>query len=340
MFTTRRRSWGDIPSRWSDEDDERPWEQFLDTSEAQLVGQTKEGKDIFEKEIKGLPGMKSDFPGYFVRSDGTLRMRNNLENGEPRIVDGCYDKDKYKQVSFSKVRKTHTTFVHRLVAAAFVRNPRPRQEVEGDIVFNEVDHINHKRDDNRAENLRWLSRSLNALSTKSDRVIYDKRCRKPYKSNVPGVQNKRFKLRKDAIEHAKKLNDAKFLRLYKEAIYTSPASRKAARLEEELDGHAIDLREHADKPLFTAAKDAVFGVGKFVHGQPYIELQRIVNKTVRGDPDCLRWAHDAPKEVRRLDFRSPTSFSKAFSRFLRLSRDGLVRLQRALNKFFYEPQHN
>ena len=284
------------------------------------------------KKVKTFSKKKSK-AGYFVRSDGTLRMRNNLENGEPRIVDGCYDKDKYKQVSFSKVRKTHTTFVHRLVAAAFVRNSSPD-------IFDEVDHINHKRDDNRAENLRWLSRSLNALSTKSDRVIYDKRCRKPYKTNVPGVENKRFKLKKDAIEHAKKLNDAKFLRLYREAIYTSPASRKAARLEEELDGHAIDLREHADKPLFTAAKDAVFGVGKFVHGQPYIELQRIVNKTVRGDPDCLRWAHDAPKEVRRLNFRSPTSFSKAFSRFLRLSRVGLVKLQRALNNFFYEPQHN
>ena len=335
MFTTRRRSWGDIPSLFGPDGEEleRPWEQFLDTSGAQLVGQTKEGKDIFEKEIKGLPGMKLDFPGYFVRSDGTLRMRNNLENGEPRIVDGCYDKDKYKQVSFSKDRKTHTTFVHRLVAAAFVRNSSPD-------IFDEVDHINHKRDDNRAENLRWLSRSLNALSTKSDRVTYDKRCRKPYKTNVPGVENKRFKLKKDAIEHAKKLNDAKFLRLYKEAIYTSPASREAARIEEELDGHAIDLREHADKPLFTAAKNAVFGVGKFVHGQPYIELQGIVNKTVRGDPDCLRWAHDAPKEVRRLNFRSPTSFSKAFSRFLRLSRVGLVKLQRALNKFFYEPQHN
>ena len=92
----------------------------------------------------------------------------------------------------------------------------------------------------------------------------------------------------------------------------------------------IDVSKHAHKPLFTAAKDAVFGAGKFVHGQPYNELQRILNESVRRDPRCLRWADHAPAEVRLLNFRSPTSFSKAFSRFLRLSEFGQKKLQRAL----------
>jgi hypothetical protein len=50
-----------------------------------------------------------------------------------------------------------TECVHRIVAQAFVHNPRPD-------IFDEVDHINHKRDDNRACNLRWVNKELNALN--------------------------------------------------------------------------------------------------------------------------------------------------------------------------------
>jgi len=47
--------------------------------------------------------------------------------------------------------------VHRLVGLAFVHNPAPG-------VFNQIDHINHDPQDNRAENLRWVSSSLNNLA--------------------------------------------------------------------------------------------------------------------------------------------------------------------------------
>ena len=49
------------------------------------------------------------------------------------------------------IRNT-TDLVHRLVAEAFLSNPKG---------YNEIDHRNHNRLDNRAENLRWCTHSEN-----------------------------------------------------------------------------------------------------------------------------------------------------------------------------------
>ena len=92
----------------------------------------------------------------------------------------------------------------------------------------------------------------------------------------------------------------------------------------------INVRKHAHKPLFTAAKDAVYGDGTFVQGKHYSGLQIVINTTVRNDPRCLRWATNAPPAVQRLNFKWPASFRHAFSRFLRLSEFGEKKLQRTL----------
>ena len=49
------------------------------------------------------------------------------------------------------------TGMHRLVAKAFVFNPRPD-------IFDEVDHINGVRSDNRWTNLRWVNHKLNMMN--------------------------------------------------------------------------------------------------------------------------------------------------------------------------------
>ena len=56
----------------------------------------------------------------------------------------------YLQVNIP-VRNT-TDLVHRLVAEAFLDNPKG---------YNEIDHRNHNRLDNRAENLRWCTHKEN-----------------------------------------------------------------------------------------------------------------------------------------------------------------------------------
>lgn len=62
------------------------------------------------------------------------------------------DKDGYLKVALTNKGKTETCFVHRLVASTFLDNP------------NNLPQVNHKngiKDDNRVENLEWVSRSEN-----------------------------------------------------------------------------------------------------------------------------------------------------------------------------------
>lgn len=59
----------------------------------------------------------------------------------------------YKQVNLWKDNKGHTLYVHRLVAQTFIPNPENKPE---------VNHINGNRQDNRVENLEWVTSSENS----------------------------------------------------------------------------------------------------------------------------------------------------------------------------------
>ena len=63
--------------------------------------------------------------------------------------------------------KGRTEKVHRLVAIAFIDNPDNLPE---------VNHINHQRDDNRVENLEWVSHKENSEKTQKVKQVgkYDR----------------------------------------------------------------------------------------------------------------------------------------------------------------------
>ncbi len=65
---------------------------------------------------------------------------------------------RYKMIQNGNYRSSHI-YIHRLVAAAWIWNPAPQ-------LFNIVDHINGDSQDNRAANLRWVSKKLNNLNKK------------------------------------------------------------------------------------------------------------------------------------------------------------------------------
>ena len=76
------------------------------------------------------------------------RLDSNGHKAKERILKThCTVKD-YLTVVLCKKRKRKAFRVHRLVASMFLPNPENKPC---------VDHINTKRDDNRAENLRWCS---------------------------------------------------------------------------------------------------------------------------------------------------------------------------------------
>lgn len=94
-----------------------------------------------------------DVPGY----SGLYQVSNlgrvvSLKYGR-HILKSCNDSYGYPIVVLCNGTKKKTKTVHRLVAMAFVPNPENKPE---------IDHINTIRDDNRPDNLRWVTRKENA----------------------------------------------------------------------------------------------------------------------------------------------------------------------------------
>lgn len=61
----------------------------------------------------------------------------------------------YRKVSLCNNGDIINEYIHRLVAQAFIPNPENKPE---------IDHINTVRDDNRVENLRWVTRRENTMN--------------------------------------------------------------------------------------------------------------------------------------------------------------------------------
>lgn len=112
------------------------------------------------KDIEGYEGL------YQVSNLGRVRsLDRSVVNKLGRkffykgqIIKHCYTEDGYAMVSLSdknKIRKTHR--VHRLVAQAFLPNPKNKPQ---------IDHKNRIRDDNRLENLRWVTYHENNMNQK------------------------------------------------------------------------------------------------------------------------------------------------------------------------------
>jgi hypothetical protein len=106
-------------------------------------------------DIAGFEGV------YQISDQGELRSLDreiqNKGSGGKYLMNGQTlkprkDADGYLVTDLWKAGKKTTVKLHRLAAQAFLPTPEA-----GHV----VDHINGKRDDNRLENLRWVSQSQN-----------------------------------------------------------------------------------------------------------------------------------------------------------------------------------
>ena len=88
-----------------------------------------------------------DFDNYEISNLGKVK---NVSTGN--YLNGSLNNKGYLVVGLYNDGKRTNKYVHRLIAEAFIENPDNLKE---------VDHINKIKTDNRAENLRWATRSDN-----------------------------------------------------------------------------------------------------------------------------------------------------------------------------------
>ena len=92
---------------------------------------------------------------YDVGSDGSVWSKDFNHTGERRILKQYLDEDGYPHVFLNLNGKRSKRVTHRMVAALFLP-PKPSSK-------HQVNHKNGKRDDNRVENLEWLTSRENTL---------------------------------------------------------------------------------------------------------------------------------------------------------------------------------
>ena len=93
---------------------------------------------------KPIPGFK----GYYASADGTITKPNGT------ITRGSLQPTKHGIGYFRICINYQFYFVHRLIASAWVKNPRPD-------IYIYVDHIDQDPQNNHPDNLRWITHSLN-----------------------------------------------------------------------------------------------------------------------------------------------------------------------------------
>ena len=90
------------------------------------------------------------FENYEIHENGTVF--NKITKKERKTY---VDSDGYIRIKLSKNGRKRDFSIHRLLALHYLDNPND---------YAEVDHINRIKDDNRLENLRWASKSMNCLN--------------------------------------------------------------------------------------------------------------------------------------------------------------------------------
>lgn len=122
------------------------------TNQEFLESITQEGEEW--RDVIGYEGL------YMVSNMGRIMFLHRIvSNGKsvreisPKLCKLTINTDGYAIVHIHVNNKVSRKLVHRVVADAFIPNPDKKSE---------IDHINTLRDDNKVDNLRWVTSSENS----------------------------------------------------------------------------------------------------------------------------------------------------------------------------------
>jgi hypothetical protein len=96
---------------------------------------------------------------YIINNYGAIL---SINNGKQVLVNSRMDRAGYKTVRLNVNGQTHTRYVHRLVAAAFVPNHMKKPY---------INHRNGNKLDNRPKNLQWVTHAENIQHAHDLRLI-------------------------------------------------------------------------------------------------------------------------------------------------------------------------
>lgn len=99
------------------------------------------------KPVKDYEGL------YEISSLGRVKSLNYKGTGKEKILKNTEHSNGYLIVGLAKNGKYKLFYVHKLVAEAFIPNPEGKPC---------IDHINTIKNDNRIENLRWVTHEENS----------------------------------------------------------------------------------------------------------------------------------------------------------------------------------
>lgn len=117
-------------------------------------------------------------PDYIVSCDGEIySMKKQWKNCKFKRLKYSSTIENYKRVRLWNKNGKHSYLVHRVVAEAFIPNPQNKPF---------IDHINCIPDDNRVENLRWVTARENMNNPKTI-INHNKACKKNSEKRMKGV---------------------------------------------------------------------------------------------------------------------------------------------------------
>ncbi len=91
---------------------------------------------------------------YIVSNKGRVKRISFTQRTDIEYISGTLTSHGYRVVTFTVLGKCHRTYMHRVVASAFLPNPESRPQ---------VNHIDGDGQNNTVDNLEWVTAQGNLL---------------------------------------------------------------------------------------------------------------------------------------------------------------------------------